>query len=148
MRAPNPSNVRTYRGSCHCGAVRFEADLDLSTGTTRCNCSICTKSSLWGLRIKPAAFRLLSGEESLGDYSRSEYAHHRFCRICGIRPFAHGDIPQIAGSYVSVNLHCLDDADLAGVTIRYLDGRHDTWAEVATERYADPFAAVKDRPSP
>jgi hypothetical protein len=35
---------RIYKGSCHCGRVRFECEVDLAGGTSKCNCSICTKS--------------------------------------------------------------------------------------------------------
>lgn len=44
--------LKTYRGSCPGGAVRFEADLDLSQGTYRCNGSICRRTRFW-----PPSFR-------------------------------------------------------------------------------------------
>ncbi|MDY7230393.1 GFA family protein [Hyalangium rubrum] len=134
--------LRTYKGSCQCGAVRFEVDFDPSAGTTRCNCTVCKKTAWWGATVKPSAFRLLSGRESLGDYSRSEASHARFCKVCGLRAFGHGNIPELGGDYYSVNLNCLDGADLSGVLVSYLDGLHDTWQQLAVVPYVDPVTAA------
>lgn len=60
--------LKTYKGSCHCGAVRFEADLDLTQTSFRCNCSICRRSRFWPAVAKEDGFRLVSGGHMLTEY--------------------------------------------------------------------------------
>lgn len=128
---------KTCHGSCHCGAVRFEADLDLAAGSGKCNCSICTKTRNWSLTIRPDAFRLLAGKDELVDYTFGTHSsHHPFCRRCGVRSFGYGHVEEIGGDYVSVKLACLDDTDpaeLGGVPVKYFDGRNDTWWNAPAE---------------
>ncbi len=128
--------TKTYRGSCHCGRVKFEVDLDLSLGTGRCNCSICWKSRSWSTSVKPEAFRLVSGEDSLGKYTNNPAAHHEFCAHCGIRTFGRGDLPDLGGPFVSINLAALDDldpAELIAAPLTFYNGRDDKWWEPPAE---------------
>ena len=122
---------RTYKGSCHCGTVRFETALDLSAGTGKCNCSICTKRRSWAAQVKPEDFRLISGADNLTDYQFGTMSgHHRFCKTCGVGAFGDGYIEQIGGAYYSISLACLDDLDpteLAEAPVKYADGRNNNW---------------------
>ena len=123
--------LKTYHGSCHCGAVRFEADIDLAQGTNKCNCSICTKTRNWNVIVKPDAFRLLSGADSMSDYQfGSKAGHHLFCKHCGVRSFERGYVEQIGGDYVSVKVLALDDANLDEILaapVRFANGRDNAW---------------------
>src|SRR5579864_4223532 len=88
---------KTYCGSCHCGAVRFEAQIDLDGGTMRCNCSHCAKVRSWYTLIAPEKLTPLAGEDAQQEYTwvppgrRAANLHFRFCKTCGVRTPGFGD---------------------------------------------------------
>jgi hypothetical protein len=119
--------VRTHQGSCHCGTVRFEAELDLSTGS-RCNCSICTKIPTVNAITRPDGLRITAGESELATYAwGGRTATRYFCRRCGTHCFLRGDLPELGGAYASVSVSALDDVDPNLLTLVHWDGRHDNW---------------------
>jgi len=116
-----------------CGACKFEAELDLTQSTGKCNCSFCAKLRYWGTRCKPDQFKFTSG--SIEDLT-TEYIHNNpgvrryFCKKCGINVFMKVDIPQLDGEMVSVNIACLDEfgpEDWAKLPVRYMDGLTNNW---------------------
>ncbi|HTD06628.1 GFA family protein [Undibacterium sp.] len=123
--------MKTYQGSCHCGAVRFEADIDLGQQTLRCNCSFCTKIRCWATMVAPESFRLTAGEVDLSEYQfEPKIERHFFCKHCGVRPFGIGNSPR-HGKFYGVSVACLDNAaidELANAPITYVDGRNDHWS--------------------
>ncbi|WP_274426517.1 GFA family protein [Chelativorans sp. YIM 93263] len=128
---------KTYHGSCHCGAVRFSADLDLSEGTSRCNCSVCAKARFWKSVVPAKEFQLLAGEDSLNEYRfGSGSIAHLFCRTCGVKPFGRGHLEELGGTFYAINVACLDDAapeELASAPVTFEDGRNDAWDRAPKE---------------
>jgi hypothetical protein len=111
---------KTYSGGCHCGRVRYKAEVDL-TRVMSCNCSICRKR---GMLVAPAAKSVLErGEDALRDYQfNRKVIHHFFCEDCGVGSFARGTGPDGA-KMVAINVRCLDDVDLDGLNIVPFDGK-------------------------
>ncbi len=119
--------TKKHAGSCHCGAVKFEVEVDATKGG-RCNCSICTKLGITAALVKPEAFALLSGEESLSSYEWGMKISKRFfCKGCGVLCFGKGHLAEVGGDYVSVNLNALDDVDPNQAELTHWDGRHNNW---------------------
>ena len=124
--------LKTYTGSCHCGAVRFEAVIDFTRGATKCNCSICAKARSWFVIVPGDRARLISGADAQTEYQwvppghARANLHYRFCKTCGIRTLGHGDDDSTGKPFYFVNVAALDGVDpdvLAGAPTRYVNGR-------------------------
>jgi len=107
---------QTFRGSCHCGKVRFSAGIDLDGRAARCQCQACIRTRAWSVIIEPQDFCMLAGEQHLCDHSGghgggNESLRHLFCEHCGVRPFGRGYRETSGADIVAVNLACLDDVD-------------------------------------
>lgn len=111
-----------YTGSCHCGAVSYSAEVDLSEPIT-CNCSYCTRRGSILAFTPIANFTLERGEGELSEYRfNSETIEHLFCKTCGMESFARGTLPN-GTRMAAVNVRCLEGVDLEGLAITQVDGR-------------------------
>ena len=117
------SESKTYRGSCHCGNVKYDVELDLSGPVMACNCSICGRTGSLMAFVPEEQFKLLAGETSLTDYQfSSKQIHHLFCSNCGVRSFARGTGPGGASTCM-INVRCLEEVDPLALEVRHWDGK-------------------------
>ena len=109
----------TYEGSCHCGAVKFEVDLDLDHVRV-CDCTLCSKRGALNYRVEGSQIRVLTKLENMTLYQwHTMTAKDYFCPTCGILPFRR---PRTAPELWTVNVRCLHGIDLASIPKVYLDG--------------------------
>ena len=126
---------QTYHGSCHCGAVTFEADIDLADGTTKCNCTWCFKHRYWSLSVPPERFRVLTGAELQAGAVPAQALG--VCPACSTLTYTL--IPANdwnPADKVAVSVATFDDIDpgvLAEAPVTYCDGLHDNWWQPPAE---------------
>lgn len=100
----------SYRGSCLCGAVRFEID-EFLPHATHCHCSMCRKFHGAAYATIASAprdkFRWLTGEDAREGYTAENGTTRTFCRYCGSSlTFASPRVPQ---DVIEIALGALDD---------------------------------------
>ena len=100
------------RGSCHCGQITYEADVDPATAQI-CNCRDC--QMLTGtafrasVRAPKATFRLLTGQPTsyVKTADSGTRRRHSFCPNCGTPVHATADTDD-PPTY-SLRIGCLDE---------------------------------------
>jgi hypothetical protein len=116
------SEAKTYAGSCHCGAVKFEVTGQLDSAIS-CNCSMCLRRGGLLTFVSPQQFKLLAGEAAQTDYQfNRKNIHHLFCATCGVFSFGHGTGPKGDPMY-AVNVRCLEGVDIGQLKVTPVDGR-------------------------
>ena len=116
------NTVMIHKGSCHCGAVKFEVEASADLEVSECNCSICSRTAYLHLIVPRSRFHLLSGEDNLTTYTFDTHeAKHLFCKTCGIKSYY---IPRSHPDGISVNVRCLDDSTINSMSIEQFDGKN------------------------
>jgi hypothetical protein len=97
------------RGSCGCGAVRFEVIAPLESAKY-CHCTRCQRrtgtAASVSARPRPGTFRIVSGEERLRAWRPAGGAEKWFCGDCGSALFSRA--PQDPDR-VGIRLGAFDD---------------------------------------
>lgn len=110
-----------YEGGCHCGAVRFKCEADLST-VLECNCSHCSKKGFLLVFVPKTQFELTRGEDRVTEYRFNTHKiAHQFCSACGVQAHGYGKMPD-GTETVAINARCIDGVDIGALNRVPYDG--------------------------
>ena len=75
-------------GACHCGAIKFTAEIAEPLRGARCDCSICSLKGAVTVGTPLDGLTIVEGEELLSLYQfNTRVAKHYFCSRCGTYTF-------------------------------------------------------------
>ena len=115
-----------YQGSCHCGKVAFEVEVEVEgelKDAMACNCSICARKGSLRWFVPREKFRLKTPEAGVATYLFNKHViAHKFCPVCGIHPYAEATDPK-GNRMAAINVRCLEGIDLEAVPVQHFDGR-------------------------
>lgn len=111
--------MKSYDGSCQCGAITFEVDADLDQ-TVTCNCSRCRRLGAVLTFVPGQSFSLIKAGPMAEYRFNQQVISHRFCPTCGVEPFAYGE--KDGERIVAINVNCLHGVNPRGLESQALDG--------------------------
>jgi hypothetical protein len=117
-----------HRGSCLCGAVRFEVEGELP-GPDACHCSQCRKHAghYFVSTDVPRTAVTIHGEDRLGWFRSSTKVRRGFCATCGSSLFwdpiekdwigiAMGAFDPPTETKIRIHVHVVDKGDYYDIT--------------------------------
>jgi hypothetical protein len=118
--------MRMLNLSCHCGQIRVETTKQPDY-IHECNCTLCSKvGARWGY-FHPSE---VSVEGTAEGYCREDKddpaALLQFCAKCGSTThfvLTASAVSRFGNSLMGVNMRLADESELAGIELRYPDGR-------------------------
>ncbi|HKT76639.1 MAG TPA: aldehyde-activating protein [Sphingobium sp.] len=112
--------------SCLCGQVRVAMD-KRPDFIHECNCMLCSKSGARWAYVHPSEVQV---EGVVQSYCRQDKADPgaeiHFCGRCGSTThftLTASTVAKFGNSMMGINMRLADEAELAGVELRYPDGR-------------------------
>jgi hypothetical protein len=111
---------------CLCGQVNITID-KTPDYINECNCTLCSKSGArWGY-FHPSEVAVAGATQGYcRDDKADPGAQIRFCRTCGATThfvLTESAVAKFGNTLMGVNMWLADETDLAGIELRYPDGR-------------------------
>jgi hypothetical protein len=134
LKTTNIISKKLFHGSCHCGKIKYLANIDLAQGSGKCNCTFYLKNCFWSYKATTEDFEWTAGQDSSTKYSSNPMiGEYVFCKICGTMPFGVTKDSEWTKAGASIRLVTLDDisiAELSSIPVTYTNGRDDSWTTI------------------
>lgn len=115
------TETKTFEGSCHCGAIRYEVTMPMPASGIAGNCSICSRSGALLTFVPASSVKFISGANHATDYQFGKHRiHHYFCPTCGVRSYSRGTGAN-GEEMFAINLRCIPEIDLSTVAVHPFD---------------------------
>ena len=129
--------------SCLCGHVHVET-ARRPDFIHECNCTLCRKSGARWAYFYPSEVTLVGTASGWSRQDKEEAgALVQFCATCGATThftLTDGIVAKFGNSMMGVNMALAEESDLAGIELRFPDGR--AWSGVGEFGYVRPARII------